>query len=704
MISHYVRKPGILTLFLWSLSFFLSGVYLTSAAAVSADSPDYSLNGSLPQSVSCAHLKISPPITTITDGVRSGILISPDSKYAIYAVAHDDSYFDLYSSPVDGSSVAVLLADDLLQDEVGNFLVSPDSQYVVYMNNAFELLAVPMTGGVAVPLTADPFGSATMLDFVISPDSSAVVFIGHENDGQVSEVFSVPITGGAPVRLNSPLGGTFMDVYNFKITGDSSTVVYLQATSISFDGIYSVPVTGGTPVPLFTTNEVFSGTGSGLYVTGNPAYMVYATTSRIVSVPVTGGTVNTLVDVGIITTVAVSPDGAYVIYLHSGPDNIRSIYSVPTGGGMPVELNEPLNPNDVVESDFQISPDNNYVVFNVNVSGPLSGNIYVAKIDGNSVNALVPGNGGFQVTPGNLLLFRDNGFDLARIPLTGGSAVRLSQSDADLLTGPGFITGPSGLVSAYNALFTDFTKGLFVVRTGGGSPLQVNDVGEDYDALTPVITPDDAYIVFRVKNGAIYELYSTAICTSQVELLTNGGFEIDVDTDGIPDDWTGKNTNVNKKDKRKCNTDTKTIAYSGECAFFFMGNPASPVGSRLIQTVGDLSLVVDGAGITLSAYLDRRNAPVNHKVAQVKVQYTDGSNDKLLLRIEGSGYTQLSDSLTLDFAGRTLDSIKADVRYKSTGGKYYVDEVSLQLTTTTGALHPIQPLILPLPVAPAPER
>jgi hypothetical protein len=175
----------------------------------------------------------------------------------------------------------------------------------------------------------------------------------------------------------------------------------------------------------------------------------------------------------------------------------------------------------------------------------------------------------------------------------------------------------------------------------------------------------------------------TATTVPTVNLLVNGGFEIDSDGDKLPDGWTAKKTDANKADKLKCDKADKIVAHSAPCAFAFSGNPdGSP--SALSQQVSDFSALTHGATLTLSAWIDPKSASVGTKFAQVKISYGDGSNTKLKLSLpEGDGYLQQTDSATLDLTGRMVQSVKVDLKYDQSDGKFYVDDVTL--TVEAGA-------------------
>ena len=175
----------------------------------------------------------------------------------------------------------------------------------------------------------------------------------------------------------------------------------------------------------------------------------------------------------------------------------------------------------------------------------------------------------------------------------------------------------------------------------------------------------------------------TATTAPTINLLMNGGFEVDADGDKLPDGWTGKKTATANPDKIKCDKADKKFAHSAPCAFMFKGNGDGST-SKLSQKVNDTSAFVHDSQVSLSAWVDRRSAPVGTRFAQVKIAYSDGSKDKLKLNIPVSeGYIQQTDSVLLDLTGKTVKSVKVDLRHDSPKGKFFVDDVALTVEAET---------------------
>lgn len=163
------------------------------------------------------------------------------------------------------------------------------------------------------------------------------------------------------------------------------------------------------------------------------------------------------------------------------------------------------------------------------------------------------------------------------------------------------------------------------------------------------------------------------------ELLTNPGFEADTDGDGLPDGWSGKGIQLAKADQRKCNKATKVVAYSGECAFRFKGNPGGEQ-SKLMQQIADVSAIVDHSRLTLSAFVSVKGSSAS-PIATAKVQFSNHTKLKLELQPSGeAAYTPLTDSAVVVLPqGVSITKVKVSLSYGETSGSVWVDDVSLNV-------------------------
>jgi Tol biopolymer transport system component len=342
--------------------------------------------------------------------------------------------------------------------------ISPDSSRVLYLadqdaDNVFEIFSVPIGGGTHVQLngTLATGGDVLINGLDISPDGSRVVYYADQTTDEVFEVFSVPLSGGIATKLNGtlPVSG---DVSNAGLQFNSSGSLVLyhadQTTDEVFE-VFSVNSAGGTPVKLNgalvasgdtqSTDLQFSPNGSRVI------YLADQTTDEvfeIFSVPSGGGSAiklnDTLVASGDVTAQRISPDSSRVLYLaDQSTDEVFEIFSVPATGGTPVKLSGAMGAGgDVSTAGLQFSPNGNHVVYfadqnadNVNelFSVPSAGGTAV-KLNATLVTNGDVGSNGILISPDSSRVVytadqdADNVFEIFSVPIAGGTPVKLNGS------------------------------------------------------------------------------------------------------------------------------------------------------------------------------------------------------------------------------------------------------------------------------------
>lgn len=161
------------------------------------------------------------------------------------------------------------------------------------------------------------------------------------------------------------------------------------------------------------------------------------------------------------------------------------------------------------------------------------------------------------------------------------------------------------------------------------------------------------------------------------ELLVNGGFE---DPDPLdPNLALGWGESNLSRGKRACNTLEKTVALSGECAYFFKG--VAGLNGKLKQTVA--TQIGDAAdAFTLRGWFDTLNLKTDF-VLMAKVSFIDGSKIKMKVtdlpgdKPKADPYFMREASAILGVDSLDVAQIKVQLKMTGAGGKVYVDDLQL---------------------------
>lgn len=162
------------------------------------------------------------------------------------------------------------------------------------------------------------------------------------------------------------------------------------------------------------------------------------------------------------------------------------------------------------------------------------------------------------------------------------------------------------------------------------------------------------------------------------QFLSNASFELDSDTNGVPDNWVAKRRRLDGLD---C---SGSFSLTGNCAYTLIGE--SPKNSLLRQTI-NTSIARDSM-LVLGGFV-RGNGAINGMTITLNITYADGSvQSKVVNLSRTTGYQPLSffdPNLTIRVARSGLTSISVVVNNRSAGGRAYIDELSL------GLLLPVTP-------------
>jgi len=377
-----------------------------------------------------AAVKISPPISG--DGGVSFPRISPDSSRVVFGADQTGTFvYELWSAPIDGPQGAALRISPAPVsggDIDANFIVfSPDSSRVVFVgdlvsDNVSELWSAPLAGPAAAAVKLHPTPVAggdimtnSTLHVAISADGQRVVYYGDLATDEQFELWSSPILGpaAAAVKLNLLLclscdvAATF-GAFAFQLSADGSRALFVaDRTSPGSQELWSVPTAG----PAVAGTRL------------SPDYAGFTAISQ-------GGW-------------SLSEDGALVQFQGVfSSSSFRDLWSAEVGGGEgnAVALADSAAPDDLPGYAI-FSPDAATVIFTGDLVGTDEIWLFSRPSDGSGSRvALTPfavaGSNNvslFDTLSDGSVIYRADGefderFELFRVPITGGTSVKVSGS------------------------------------------------------------------------------------------------------------------------------------------------------------------------------------------------------------------------------------------------------------------------------------
>ena len=305
--------------------------------------------------------------------------ITPDSQYVIYnqsEVGCDDQ--GLYQKDLTGGSQIIL------DDFVRQFKITPNGEYIIFTQETddaeSEIFSIPIGGGTKEKLNGTLPSSAKVFDnFVITPDSAYVIYMANEMVLGMKGLYRAPVDGST-TRLNlTPWGD---GITSFKISPDSQWVVYrADFHEVDKFDLYSVPISGGLwnklSEGMISEGDVIenryeiapNSTGVILiadYVTDNKNELYAVNMTGTWGVKLNG----TLPLDGDVIDFRISHNSQGVVYrADQGVDEVYNLYLVPSVGGIsPIRLNPDLVPGGDVghplySYPFDITPDDKGVVY-----------------------------------------------------------------------------------------------------------------------------------------------------------------------------------------------------------------------------------------------------------------------------------------------------------------------------------------------------
>lgn len=406
-------------------------------------------------------------------------LITADSQRVVFVAGDFDLYqHGLFSVALTGGPVARL--SSYSSYSLGSFTVSTSGQEVIYQycpQDSCQLFQVPAAGGTSASLTP---GLYVGDDFQLSTDGTAIVFRAWEadDDTQKAELYRVQLAGGPPLRLTeATTPGCLCHIDVFQISPDGQRIVYAvvrDGWNTLSPGLFSVSSEGGPAQHLAGPFAPYCLRG-----------------------------------------VMISPDSGYVLYFadkSSGNHNTWSLFSVPAEGGASVELQPGFAAIWGGIHDVQISPDGQWVIYQVTTYESDQSGLYVIPIGGGPALMLSGERlaGGLLLTPDSRQvvygMVDDFGLThLRRVPISGGLPVELAA---------GIITEFRLGVDGQRVLFLSWAgsrRELRAVPVFGGMPVTLNGPLPEGGAVTTfalVSTGQVVYLADQDRQGRL-ELYAT---------------------------------------------------------------------------------------------------------------------------------------------------------------------------------------------------
>ncbi|MEM8533521.1 MAG: hypothetical protein AAGF95_21955 [Chloroflexota bacterium] len=304
-------------------------------------------------------------------------------------------------------------------------------------------------------------------------------------------------------------------VINYRVSEDGQYAVYLtDQDQDQLYELYSLHLETGTAVQLATTQEPNSWNIQ-IEISTDNRYVVYrlGLSDDLFSVPITGGTSTKLNDEQqVVFPFQISPDNQYIVYLSNSPTS--GWYSVPITGGASVRIGD-------TESLTQISSDGSYIVV-----ATIKGQLYSIPVNGGTSTVLnedlLPGfelgHANFRISPnGKQVVFiaaqGTGAVGLFNIPITGGTPVRISALPAEEASfiDPFFQISGDGNSVVYVLTQMGVKSELYKASLKGESPIRLQAAEGNAIKLYD-ISDDSAYIHYVIDHSTndTQELYGVS--------------------------------------------------------------------------------------------------------------------------------------------------------------------------------------------------
>lgn len=433
-------------------------------------------------------IKLNPPLVEGGDVRSSRIAFSPDSQSVIYLADQEvDNRVEMFSVPAGGGLAAKLNPPLTAGGNVSQFKIDAKNGRIVYVadqetNEVFELWSVPVGGGTSVKLNGAFVTGGNIESFQIDPLSNRVVYSADaETDGK-HELYSVPVAGGTtPIKLNPPIvlaggGDSGICCGDFAVNPIIPVVVFIARETGALGGrVYSIPTAGGIPPNQVSFNLL--------------------STQRLLSF-------------------RISPLGDRVIYnigTRDGSTNAfkGNLYSSLIGGGGNANVTETADPLFGTDN-YRILPDGSRVVYSFQNNAAAPARLESATMLGERTPLYVPGPSDAQLS--NFDLSPDSDWvmfltsaggpeqNIRTIPPTGGGSTGHGLGRYQL------ITPDSGRIAYTRIVDAQSHNELFSAQIFGGDERNLSGLNETGFVVDVRASQDGAWIAFNTQIDGHYDL------------------------------------------------------------------------------------------------------------------------------------------------------------------------------------------------------
>lgn len=216
---------------------------------------------------------------------RTNILLTPDSQYFIYianqfSTSPDDN---IYAFKKDGSNFTKLNPSLVTNGDVIQFFFSSTTSRVVYgadadIDTKEEIYSVRLDGTGFTKLNT-PITNGSLYEWYLSPDQNTVFYRGKSAAADRIELYAAAVDGTNHRKISDTLQANG-DVVAFKVSADGQWVSYI-ADQVT-DGMYElfvVPVYTVSPSTKVSTNLIAAGdvylSANFFRISGNGSKIIY---------------------------------------------------------------------------------------------------------------------------------------------------------------------------------------------------------------------------------------------------------------------------------------------------------------------------------------------------------------------------------------------------------------------------------------------